>query len=91
MNINQMKENKLRTILQFSIPSIIAMLLETVITITDGYFYRVLPDYVVLLSTYDDWNCIWDVPSCGWETTGLHDREHCWLYIECYPGFGLSR
>lgn len=32
------KENKLKTILQFSIPSVIAMLLETVITITDGYF-----------------------------------------------------
>ena len=45
ININQMKENKLRTILQFSIPSIIAMLLETVITITDGYFteyYRIM-------------------------------------------------
>ena len=38
MDINQMKENKLKTILRFSIPSIIAMLLETVITITDGYF-----------------------------------------------------
>lgn len=32
------KENKVKTILQFSIPSVIAMLLETVITITDGYF-----------------------------------------------------
>lgn len=32
------KENKLKTILQFSVPSVIAMLLETVITITDGYF-----------------------------------------------------
>ena len=32
------KENRLKTILQFSIPSVIAMLLETVITITDGYF-----------------------------------------------------
>lgn len=31
-------ENKLKTILQFSIPSVIAMLLETAITITDGYF-----------------------------------------------------
>lgn len=31
-------ENKLKTIFQFSIPSVIAMLLETVITITDGYF-----------------------------------------------------
>ncbi|MGN0422375.1 MAG: MATE family efflux transporter [Lachnospiraceae bacterium] len=38
MNMKQIKENKLKTILQFSIPSIIAMLLETVITITDGYF-----------------------------------------------------
>ena len=38
MDMNQIKENKLKTILRFSIPSIIAMLLETVITITDGYF-----------------------------------------------------
>lgn len=38
MNIKQIKENKLKMILGFSIPSIIAMLLETVITITDGYF-----------------------------------------------------
>ena len=38
MNIETIKENKLRTILQFSIPSIIAMLLSTAITITDGYF-----------------------------------------------------
>ena len=38
MDIRQLKENKLKTILQFSIPSIIAMLLQTVITITDGYF-----------------------------------------------------
>lgn len=38
MDINQIKQNKLKNILQFSIPSIIAMLLETVITITDGYF-----------------------------------------------------
>ena len=38
MNIKQIKNNKLKTILQFSIPSIIAMLLQTVITITDGYF-----------------------------------------------------
>lgn len=38
MNIIQMKENKFKTILGFSIPSIIAMLLQTVITITDGYF-----------------------------------------------------
>ena len=38
MNMKQIKENKLKSILQFSIPSIIAMLLQTVITITDGYF-----------------------------------------------------
>lgn len=38
MNIKEIKENKLKTILQFSIPSIIAMLLQTAITITDGYF-----------------------------------------------------
>ena len=38
MNIETIKENKLGTILQFSIPSIIAMLLSTLITITDGYF-----------------------------------------------------
>ena len=37
-NINQIKENKLKTILKFSVPSIIAMLLQTIITITDGYF-----------------------------------------------------
>lgn len=38
MDIIKIKENKLKTILQFSIPSIIAMLLQTAITITDGYF-----------------------------------------------------
>lgn len=38
MDIKQIKENKIRMIHQFSIPSIIAMLLQTVITITDGYF-----------------------------------------------------
>ncbi|MGN0689769.1 MAG: MATE family efflux transporter [Oscillospiraceae bacterium] len=38
MNIKEIKENKIKTILQFSIPSIIAMLLQTAITITDGYF-----------------------------------------------------
>ena len=38
MDIKQIKENKIKMILQFSIPSIIAMLLQTVITITDGYF-----------------------------------------------------
>ena len=38
MGITEIKENKLKMILRFSIPSIAAMLLETVITITDGYF-----------------------------------------------------
>ena len=38
MDIKGIKENKLKTILQFSVPSIIAMLLQTAITITDGYF-----------------------------------------------------
>ena len=38
MDINQIKENKLKFILQFSIPSIISMLLQTVITITDAFF-----------------------------------------------------
>lgn len=38
MNVETIKKNKLRTILQFSIPSIISMLLSTLITITDGYF-----------------------------------------------------
>ena len=38
MDIRGIKDNKLKIILQFSIPSIIAMLLQTVITITDGYF-----------------------------------------------------
>ena len=38
MDIKQIKENKLKIILAFSIPSIIAMMLQTVITITDGYF-----------------------------------------------------
>ena len=38
MAITEIKEKKLKTILRFSIPSIIAMLLETAITVTDGYF-----------------------------------------------------
>ena len=38
MEIKGIKENKLKTILQFSVPSIIAMLLQTAVTITDGYF-----------------------------------------------------
>ena len=38
MDINQIKENKLKFILQFSIPSIISMFLQTAITITDAFF-----------------------------------------------------
>ncbi len=38
MDINQIKENKLKFILRFSIPCIIAMLLQTAITITDAFF-----------------------------------------------------
>ena len=38
MDMKQIRENQLKSVLQFSVPSIIAMLLETVITITDGYF-----------------------------------------------------
>ena len=38
MEISQIKENKLKFILQFSIPSIVAMLLQTAITITDAFF-----------------------------------------------------
>ncbi|MGN0637608.1 MAG: MATE family efflux transporter [Huintestinicola sp.] len=38
MEIKEINENKLQTILRFSVPSIIAMLLQTAITITDGYF-----------------------------------------------------
>ena len=38
MDMKQIRENKLKSVLQFSVPSIIAMLLETVLTITDGYF-----------------------------------------------------
>lgn len=38
MDIKTIKENKLKTILKFAIPSTIAMLLQTAITITDGYF-----------------------------------------------------
>lgn len=38
MEMTQIKQNKLKMILQFSIPSILAMLLQTVITITDGFY-----------------------------------------------------
>lgn len=38
MEIKEIRENRLKTILRFSVPSVIAMLLQTAITITDGYF-----------------------------------------------------
>lgn len=38
MDLKNMRENKVKVILQFSIPSIIAMLLTSLITIADGYF-----------------------------------------------------
>ena len=38
MDIENIKEYKTKALLSFAIPSIIAMLLETVITVTDGYF-----------------------------------------------------
>lgn len=38
MNIEYLKEHKTKALLSFAIPSIIAMLLQTVITVTDGYF-----------------------------------------------------
>ena len=37
-NVESIKAKKAGSILQFSIPSIISMLLSTVITLTDGYF-----------------------------------------------------
>ncbi len=38
MNIEYLKQHKTKALLSVAIPSIIAMLLETVITVTDGYF-----------------------------------------------------
>lgn len=38
MNIEYLKEHKTKALLSFAIPSIIAMLLQTVITVTDGFF-----------------------------------------------------
>lgn len=49
MDMKQIRENKLKVILQFSVPSIIAMLLQTVITITDGYFTQY---YRIMIWTY---------------------------------------
>lgn len=38
MNLESIRENKGKTILQFSVPAIIAMVLTSLITITDGFF-----------------------------------------------------
>lgn len=38
MNLESIKNNKVKMILQFSIPSIIAMVLTSLITVTDGFF-----------------------------------------------------
>lgn len=38
MNLESILNNKIKTILQFSIPSIIAMMLTSLITIADGFF-----------------------------------------------------
>lgn len=38
MNLENIQNNKIKTILQFSIPSIIAMVLTSLITVADGFF-----------------------------------------------------
>lgn len=38
MDLEKIKESKIKVILQFSIPSIIAMLLTSLVTVADGYF-----------------------------------------------------
>ncbi|MBU5311569.1 MATE family efflux transporter [Tissierella carlieri] len=38
MNLESIQNNKIKTILQFSIPSIIAMVLTSLITVADGFF-----------------------------------------------------
>lgn len=38
MNLESIQNNKIKTILQFSIPSIIAMVLTSLITVVDGFF-----------------------------------------------------
>lgn len=38
MNLESIKNNRVKTILQFSIPSIIAMVLTSLITVVDGFF-----------------------------------------------------
>jgi Na+-driven multidrug efflux pump len=39
MDLNQIKNNKLKMILGFSIPSIISMILTALITIIDGFLW----------------------------------------------------
>lgn len=38
MNLDNIQNNKVKTILQFSVPSIIAMILTSLITVVDGFF-----------------------------------------------------
>ncbi|MDE6897582.1 MAG: polysaccharide biosynthesis C-terminal domain-containing protein, partial [Lachnospiraceae bacterium] len=38
MNLEEMRQYKVRWIMRFSVPAIIAMLLSAVVTVTDGYF-----------------------------------------------------
>jgi Na+-driven multidrug efflux pump len=38
MNLESIRKNEAQTILQFSVPAIIAMLLTSLITIADGFF-----------------------------------------------------
>ncbi|GAB6108969.1 MATE family efflux transporter [Fusibacter bizertensis] len=38
MNLERIQKNKIKTILQFSIPSIIAMIMTSLITVADGFF-----------------------------------------------------
>ena len=57
MDVTEIKKNKLKTILRFSIPSIIAMLLETVITITDWDVLMVDLQQLSLLRSQRTINC----------------------------------
>lgn len=38
MNLEQIKNNTSKTILQFSIPAIISMILTSMVTVADGFF-----------------------------------------------------
>lgn len=38
MNLEEMRQYKVRWIMRFSVPAIIAMLLSAVVTVTDGFF-----------------------------------------------------